>query len=742
MDDRRTDGINPDNNPDNDQASPAPVADPSDSAAGTTATGTREGTQAAPHGRRHRFTRPAEMRVTDPQKSHRIIRRVVDTLYPIGFLLISFAALLLLQWSVYPAYSSSQMLGIFLSRFFGSFVSGGKDLMMILNLVLLQLVYLFLLFLTNSFWASSSTFAILTVVIAVSERIKCGLRGEPVLLTDISLAAHNTRNVLSFIPPNAHYLIVFATISIIAAIGLSVLCAWFFGKARPLHVKNNLRRIGLQILLACVPAGLMTAFVAGTSTTTGWGRRFATAIGDTPQMWDAEQDSQNNGVLYTFIRNSFTTVMKKPAGYSKARMQSIARKYTKEAKKINATRQYSATHDTVIMVLSESFSDPSRVPGVTLSADPMPSLRAIENSTTSGLFLTSGYGGGTANREYQALTGLSTTNFDPSLNSPYQQIVPNQTDPFSFNQMWNRTGAGSVAFHPFSGGTYQRNSNYKKFRFRHFWNTDGPEYIKFTSTIGKNPYVSDAAAYKNVTEYLRKDTRKKQSFIQLATMQNHAPYVKNYYHNSISAANSLAPNNTDEKESIETYAQGLTFTDTATKDFLDQLDRLKRPVTVIWYGDHLPGIYQEAVTDPHNYLSTHETDYFIWSNKASRRQGTRNANAEYTSPNYLMAQAAEHMDTKVSPYLAFLTRMHQQIPAMQPAISATDWSQRLDNAIYLDSDGKRLSKLTATQKTMIKEYKLIAYDMTVGKGYLSKDGFLTRIPTVKTAKKPAAAKSK
>ena len=50
--------------------------------------------------------------------------------------------------------------------------------------------------------------------------------------------------------------------------------------------------------------------------------------------------------------------------------------------------------------------------------------------------LSPGYGGGTANIEYQALTGLNLANFNDSLIVPYQQLVPNQNDPYSFNQIW------------------------------------------------------------------------------------------------------------------------------------------------------------------------------------------------------------------------------------------------------------------------------------------------------------------
>ena len=109
--------------------------------------------------------------------------------------------------------------------------------------------------------------------------------------------------------------------------------------------------------------------------------------------------------------------MVKPDDYSEETMKEVAARYEKEAKKINASRTENMTDSTVIYVLSESFSDPSRVPGLKVNKDSMPNIRSIKENTTSGLMLSSGYGGGTANLEYMGLTGLSMSNFDSSLTS-------------------------------------------------------------------------------------------------------------------------------------------------------------------------------------------------------------------------------------------------------------------------------------------------------------------------------------
>lgn len=41
------------------------------------------------------------------------------------------------------------------------------------------------------------------------------------------------------------------------------------------------------------------------------------------------------------------------------------------------------------------------------------------------------------------------------------------------------------------------------------------------------------------------------------------------------------------------------------------------------------------------------------------------AGTNYTSPNYFMEMASEHMNAKVSPYLAFLSTVRTKLPAVE-----------------------------------------------------------------------------
>ena len=116
--------------------------------------------------------------------------------------------------------------------------------------------------------------------------------------------------------------------------------------------------------------------------------------------------------------------METPDGYSKEKIQKIAKRYQSEAEKINATRTEKISDQTVIYILSESLANPNRIPGITTSENILPYIDEIISNTTSGLMKSDGYGGGTANMEYQTLTGLPMYNLSSSMTSLTTEIVP------------------------------------------------------------------------------------------------------------------------------------------------------------------------------------------------------------------------------------------------------------------------------------------------------------------------------
>lgn len=601
----------------------------------------------------------------------------------------------------------------------------------VLNLILWGVLYVILLMLTNRFWVATPIFLAVTFIVAVIEHFKVSIRYEAILPSDLNFLKADAGNLMSFMPSGAQWTILIAVAAFAAFVALFVFLnrldarhgRLFRGSDKQSRSVNAIARL----LLILLPGLFFTLYSMQVSTVGSWAKGFATVMGDKPSMWDSVYDAQRNGPLVAFTRQLNPKVMVKPDDYSEETMKQVAARYEKAAKKINAKRSANMTDSTVIYVLSESFSDPSRVPGLKVNKDSMPKIREIKQNTTSGLMLSSGYGGGTANLEYMGLSGLSMANFDSSLTSPYQQLVPSEHWTPTINQMWGAS-KNSIGLHPYESSMYSRATNYKKFGFSHFYTLTGPDVISHQDKIDDSPYVSDEATYQSTLEEVRKT--KSNQFLQVITMQNHMPYHDWYKHNDFKASSTTGkPLKDDEKESIETYQKGASLTDGATAGFLSELDKLDKPVTVVFYGDHLPGIYSSASADDDNSLALHQTDYFIWSNKASGTQGNKLDNAEYSSPNFFVAQAAEHMDAKVSPYLAFLTEMHSKISAMEPPVvnNIQGWDRIPEGQnIYLNSKGEPMAEddFDAETKQLLADYRLIQYDITTGKNYLKDTSFM------------------
>lgn len=599
----------------------------------------------------------------------------------------------------------------------------------VLNVILVALLYLMLLMLFNRFWTASIVILAVGIIVAAIEHFKVEIRYEAILPADLGFLGSNTGNMLTFIPAGAHVTILVALGAFAALLALILVLRHFDGrKGRMIRTDNLSLNLTSRLILLLLPILVFALYCIHVSTTDSLANKFSRALGDTPSMWDSVYDAQRNGPLVAFTRQLNPKIMDKPSNYSEKTMKKVAARYQKEAETINASRTNNLTDSTVVYVLSESFSDPSRVPGLKTNKDSMPNIRKIKAGTTSGLMLSSGYGGGTANLEYMGLSGLSMANFESSLSSPYQQLVPSQHWTPTINQLWGAP-VNSLGYHPYESSMYSRATNYKKFGFSHFYTLTGPDVIKYQDKIDESPYVSDKSSYDSALEGIR--SGKTNKFIQIITMQNHMPYHEWYENNDYTAESTTGtPLGDDEQQSIETYQKGVEITDQATQEFLNELDALDKPVTVVFYGDHLPGIYSSASEDGNNSLALHLTDYFIWSNKASSSQGNKASDAAYSSPNFFVAQAADHMNAKVSPYLAFLTEMHSKIAAMEPPVvnKVQGWDRIPEGQnIYLDQNGNPMSTddFDKETKQLLADYKLIQYDITAGKNYLKDTDFMT-----------------
>ena len=440
---------------------------------------------------------------------------------------------------------------------------------------------------------------------------------------------------------------------------------------------------------------------------------------DDRQFYNPSYGAEKNGPWAQFLNSVDIQIMQKPAGYSKAAMQRIVKEYQTQAQTINQHRNNRLTDFTVIYNLSESFSDPKRVPTVTYKKDPIPYIRQLKQTEKSGLMLSSGYGGGTANMEYMTLTSMPTTNYMPTLATPYTQIVPKYNRTYSIADNFTHT----TAIHPYNTAFYDRITDYPKMGIHTFYNIDDKKHpIKHQKLIENNNYLSDQTAYANVIDQLNRQTQPQ--FINLVTMQNHTPWDNKYVNTDQWGA--TAGDGTDES-TLGNYLTGINYTDKAVHQFVNQINNLNRPIVWVFYGDHLPGLYNNPMKE--DGLALHKTDYFIYLNKAAKAKlGNQPLNQNYPNvdPNEFTAEMLEMISAKVNPFQALQTKALHQLPVKVMNTNDNETNQRSGNLQWINPKTGQIinhAHLTKLQQKIWHDYKLVQYDQTAGKHYLPANFF-------------------
>ena len=406
-----------------------------------------------------------------------------------------------------------------------------------------------------------------------------------------------------------------------------------------------------------------------------------------------------NGVVAGMLYNLNVPAMNPPAGYGEATMAEVAERWQARAEELNAGRSGTALSDlNVVVVLSEAFTDPTLVEGVQLEEDPIPFTRELMRRTLSGSMLTQTVGAGTANMEFEALTGFSLSQLLPQMTTPYQMMVPGLPDLPSAVGYFKQLGHGAVAVHPYGPRMYKRDEVYPLLGFDEFVTA---KQMDNRDTIEDNRLISDAAAFEEVDEEIEQSEAP--LFVNLVTMQNHYPMDGKY-------ADPMEVGGVESGTAAQLggYARGLQHSDDALRTWLDGLERSPEKTAVIFYGDHAPSFWLTEPAAEDNQRVLRQTPFFLWTN----HEPLKPDDVGPTSPIYFLPMLFDALGAELPPFYALLEELRREVPAMEHGLYFAD------GGFSTDLDG-----LSARGEELLRDYRLVQYDLTVGEGWAQSELF-------------------
>lgn len=311
------------------------------------------------------------------------------------------------------------------------------------------------------------------------------------------------------------------------------------------------------------------------------------------------------GVVYCFVNTWLNTGISKPDGYSKEEILSIFDK--KELGDDNAMlltqKDEDEKHPNILFLQLESFIDPMTIQSITLSQDPCPNFRRLMQTYSSGELTVPACGAGTANVEFEVLTGLSVKFFGPG-EYPYKAVLKEKTGE-SLAYDLDSLGYTSHAIHNHRAVFYNRNSVFANMGFDTFTSV---EYMKNVEKTPKN-WAKDDVLTECITDAL--DSTDGRDMIYTISVQGHGKYPAEQVIRNPRIEVTAAPSE-ELKWKYEYYVNQIYEMDQFVKALTDTLAKREEPTVLVMYGDHIPAL--DMTENDLESGNLYGTQYLIWDN--------------------------------------------------------------------------------------------------------------------------------
>lgn len=533
-------------------------------------------------------------------------------------------------------------------------------------------------------------------VLSIANRIKLEVRDEPVFPRDFALLKEVGSAMSSYeiqYPMGTIAVVVLSTLALIA-LGLVIGC-------RPFPLARLRGWLG-RLLGAAGSMGILVALLLTVYASNDLYNSFRVS-----NAYYIPSVFNELGFPYCFCHQFTTYPIDRPDGFDKATAASWETG--------DQPGQGEDVH--LIMVMNEAFSDLTDDPAFTYTEenDPLPNLHALQSDphAISGHVVVPGFAGGTANTEFDVLTGMQTNALSASTTSSFR-VVNRDLD--SVLRVFASDGYHTSFFHPGDDWFYNRENVYDWLGAEETVFVDEMENL-----IYKGRWVTDDYMAGFIEEKFEEAVSQGELLCNYTTtIQNHMSYTADKYGEGYvyPPVETDAQLTDDVRTMLEVYIEGARDADAMLGRLVDYFSQTDEPVVLAFWGDHLPYLgdnqlaYAQlgsevalAEEDRENALCSYETPYVIWANDAAAQvldweSAVENLDLPETnrlSASFLGAALLELTGRgEESPWFSFLNQLRRELPVVQ-------------KKTYMTMDGTLTPLLTSDQQAMIDQWRQWSY---------------------------------
>ena len=309
------------------------------------------------------------------------------------------------------------------------------------------------------------------------------------------------------------------------------------------------------------------------------------------------------GMPYSFIATSANAGISRPKGYSEQLISNILENKTQKGTDTALKRKNDSTeHPNIIVLQMESFTVAQDYANLEVDRDPTPVFNKLYKEYTSGKFTVPACGAGTANTEFEVLTGISAKFFGPG-EYPYKGKLRKETLE-NMAYVTKSHGYRTSALHDHRALFYNRNEVYANLGFDTFTSVEYMNNISLTPTN----WCKDTVLTNEIMEIMT--ASEERDFLHVISVEGHGAYpTEKVFKNPYTV---VSCDDEETKWKYEYYLNECHEMDTFIGDLIDAIEEADEPTVMIIYGDHIPAL--DVKEENYKLDNLYQTRYVIWDN--------------------------------------------------------------------------------------------------------------------------------